>query len=79
MAGAGQTAEAIELYRRLVTHPDAWREPILSADAWRELGDLHRSQGDSAAAHTAYQVYLARRSAALATPEIRAIRAWLDR
>ncbi|OYW98466.1 MAG: hypothetical protein B7Z12_19815 [Caulobacter vibrioides] len=50
----GDLARAKAAYQAAAIHPDA------PAALWRELGDLHRRDGESAQARLAYDAYLAR-------------------
>ncbi|MEZ4361710.1 MAG: serine/threonine-protein kinase [Kofleriaceae bacterium] len=73
----GHRADAIELYRALAAHPDGWREPILSVEAWRQLGDVLRSS-DAAGARAAYRRYLEHRAPPATSPALRRLRALLS-
>jgi hypothetical protein len=54
-------ARARSILQRLVDHPDAWREPVLTRSAWFELARLLEAD-DRESAVAAYQAYLDRSS-----------------
>ena len=62
----GQSERAAELYERVVSEMNAWRQPILSSRAWLRLGQIRQAAGDVAGARAAYEEVIARRNRASA-------------
>jgi tetratricopeptide (TPR) repeat protein len=54
----GQKEEAMRLYERLATHPNAWYHPYRRGQAWLRLGILREKRGDLAGARQAYESLL---------------------
>ena len=78
-AGLAEHKAAAASFEQLVADPQAWKEPVLAARAWRRLGDLRAALGDRDGAAKAYQTLLARWTLAPASdPDLAAARGALE-